>query len=373
MKPHDNDFVKMALELAEKGRGWTSPNPMVGAVVVKDGATVGAGFHRAAGKAHAEVEAIDDAGAKAAGATLYVTLEPCNHYGRTPPCTEKIIAAGIRRVVVAMEDPNPHVAGGGCARLRDEGIRVDVGICQKEAERQNEAFIKYVLKGRPFTVVKCAATLDGRLATRTGDSKWITGARARQYVHRLRHAIDGILVGIGTVRADDPSLTARPGSDFGPAKDPTRFILDTRLSISASARVLHLDSQSETYIICGHPAPENRRQLLEKEGARVLQMPVSDQGIDLVPLMDRLGQMGITSLLIEGGGRVAGSALRQGIVDRVVFFYGPKIYGGDDGVSMCRGKGPARLADAVSIRNIRVQRFDDDIMIEGDVVQSVRR
>ena len=360
----------MALELAEKGRGWTSPNPMVGAVVVKAGRSVGAGFHRAAGKPHAEVEAIDNAGPEAKDATLYVTLEPCNHHGKTPPCTERILAAGIRRVVVAMEDPNPHVAGGGCARLSAEGVAVETGVCRDEAQRLNEAFVKHVVTGRPFTVVKSAATLDGRLATRTGDSKWITGNKARGFVHRLRHNLDAILVGIGTIAADDPSLTARPGNAFGPARDPVRFILDTRLSISGSARVLHLDSQSETYIICGHSAPESRRRALEKEGVRVIPMPLGGQGIALSPLMDRIGQMGMASLLIEGGGRVTGSAFREGIVDRVYLFYGPKIYGGEDGVAMCRGKGPEKLADAVAIRNIRVHRFDDDVMIEGDVQKS---
>jgi len=359
--------MKLALELAERGRGWTSPNPMVGAVVVKDGQIVGRGFHRAAGKPHAEVEAIEDAGLAAEGATLYVTLEPCNHYGKTPPCTEKILSAGIRRVVAAMADPNPGVAGGGADRLKTAGVQVEIGLCRDEARRQNEAFIKYVLRRRPFTAVKCAATLDGRLATRTGDSKWITGEKSRAFVHRLRHAVDAILVGIGTVKADDPSLTARPGADFGPSRDPVRLILDSRLSISASAKVLHLDSPSETYIVCRVSAPGDRRKALENTGAHILEMPDVDGRIALNPLMETLGAMGITSLLIEGGGRVVGSAFREGIVDRVYFFYGPTVYGGDDGVAVCRGTGPARLKDAVSIRHIRVHRFDDDVMIEGDV------
>lgn len=357
--------MKMALALAEKGRGWTSPNPMVGAVVVQQNTVVGRGFHEAAGRPHAEVNAVEDAGAHARGATLYVTLEPCNHFGRTPPCTEKILAAGISRVVVAMEDPNRSVAGGGNDRLAREGVRVDVGICRDDALRQNEAFVKHVTCGRPFTVVKCAATLDGRIATRTGDSKWITGEASRNHVHRLRHAADGIMVGIGTVTADDPSLTARPADS--PAKDPERFILDTRLSISTSARVLRLDSIAGTHIICGDSAPRGQRQKLEAAGAKILEAPESEQGIALDPVMDMLGEMGIQSLIIEGGGRVIGSAFRERIVDRVCFFYGPKILGGDDGKPICGGTGPARLADAVSIRNIRVHRFEDDVMVEGDV------
>ncbi len=372
METKDVDFMKVALELAEKGRGWTSPNPMVGAVVVRDGEVIGRGFHRAAGRDHAEVEAIDDAGPLARGATLYVTLEPCNHFGKTPPCTEKILAAGIRRVVAAMADPNPEVAGGGAKRLQQEGVAVEIGLCAGEALRQNEAFVKYVATRRPFTAVKCAATLDGHLATRTGDSKWITGKSARSYVHRLRHAMDGILVGIGTVAADDPSLTARPDAAFGPAKDPVRFVLDSRLSISPSAGVLRLDSESETYIICGASAPEDRRRALEKAGARIIEAPLSDHGIALDPLMERLGAMGITSLLIEGGGRIVASAFREKIVDRIYFFYGPKVLGGNDGIPVCRGPGPDRLADAISICNVRVHRFDDDVLIEGDVQRQER-
>lgn len=365
MQTADIEYMKMALALAEKGRGWTSPNPMVGAVVVREHTVVGQGFHEAAGRPHAEVNAIEDAGARAQGATLYVTLEPCNHFGRTPPCTEKILAAGISRVVVAMADPNPSVAGGGNDRLIRAGVRVETGICREGALRQNEAFVKHVTCGRPFTTAKCAATLDGRIATRTGESKWITGEASRNYVHRLRHAADGIMVGIGTVTADDPSLTARLAGS--PAKDPQRFILDTRLSISSSAKVLSLDSIAETHIICGALAPRDRRRKLEAAGARILEAAESDQGIALDPLMEILGKMGIQNLIIEGGGRVLGSAFREGIIDRVCFFYGPKILAGEDGKPICGGRGPERLADAVSIRNIRIHRFEDDVMIEGDV------
>ena len=257
------------------------------------------------------------------------------------------------------------MAGGGNDRLARKGVRVDIGICREEALRQNEAFVKHVTWGRPFTVVKCAATLDGRIATRTGDSKWITGEASRNYVHQLRHAADGIMVGIGTVTADDPSLTARPADS--PAKDPERFILDTSLSISTSARVLRLDSIAGTHIICGASAPAAQRRKLEAAGANILVAPESEHGIALDPLMDTLGKMGIQRLIIEGGGRVIGSAFREGVVDQVCFFFGPKILGGDDGKPICAGKGPARLADAVSICNIRVHRFEDDVMVEGDV------
>ena len=201
--------MQMALDLAKKGEGFTSPNPMVGAVIVKDRKVVGKGYHKAAGEAHAEVNAINDAGALAKNATLYVTLEPCNHTGRTPPCTEKVVASGIRRVVAAMNDPNPGVKGGGLDYLKSRGISITVGVCEKQAKRLNEVFIKYALTKRPFTIVKCAATLDGRIATKTGDSRWVTGEESRQFVHQLRHAVDAIMVGINTVEKDNPSLTTR--------------------------------------------------------------------------------------------------------------------------------------------------------------------
>jgi diaminohydroxyphosphoribosylaminopyrimidine deaminase/5-amino-6-(5-phosphoribosylamino)uracil reductase len=224
----DESYMKLALELAEKGYGWTAPNPMVGAVVVKDGQVVGRGYHQRVGGPHAEVNAIDDAGSRAGGATIYVTLEPCNHFGRTPPCTRKILDAGIRRVVVAMADPNPAVTGGGIATLRDRGVAVTTGVCEKEARTLNEGFITWVTTGRPFVIVKCATTLDGRIATRTGDSRWVTGPASRQFVHRIRHGVDGIMVGVETVKKDDPSLTTRLDGNTG--SDPTRIILDTHLS-----------------------------------------------------------------------------------------------------------------------------------------------
>ncbi len=232
---NDRYFMKMALDLAVKGIGYTSPNPMVGAVVVKDGRLVGSGYHEMVGGPHAEVNAIDAAGEHAKGATLYVSLEPCNHTGRTPPCTEKILQAGIKRVVVAMHDPNTEVVGGGAKFLEQQGIQITTGVCQQQARKINEAFIKFIRTRRPFVIVKCASTLDGRIAARGGDAKWVTGDKARQFVHRLRHEVDGILIGINTVRKDDPSLTTRLPDNDG--KDPVRIILDTHLTISPQAKV----------------------------------------------------------------------------------------------------------------------------------------
>ena len=355
-------FMKKALALAKRGQGYTSPNPMVGAVIVKDGEVKGKGYHQAVGQAHAEVNAIENAGFQAKGATLYVNLEPCNHTGRTPPCTRKILEAGIKRVVVAMEDPNT-IAGGGCVFLKQRGIEVLTGICENEAKRLNEAFIKYVNTKSPFVIIKCAATLDGRIATRTGDSRWVTGEKARRYVHRLRHAVDAILVGIGTIHADDPNLTARLGSKKG--VDPVRIVLDTHLSISPDARILKLNSNSDTILITGSTVSEDKKKKVVKKGVRQIVQPVKDGQIDLKPLMVQLGSMGITSLLIEGGSRVIASAFRSGIVDKALFFYAPKILGGDDGIPICRGAGPQRMKDCIRLKDIRVRRFDDDVMVEG--------
>jgi diaminohydroxyphosphoribosylaminopyrimidine deaminase / 5-amino-6-(5-phosphoribosylamino)uracil reductase len=360
----DEGFMNAALDLAEKGAGFVSPNPMVGAVVVKDGRIVGSGYHRAVGTAHAEVNALDDAGEEAVGATLYVTLEPCNHTGRTPPCTEKILKTGVKKVVVAMLDPNPNVKGGGNDRLRAEGVAVVTGVCEARARKLNESFIKYICTRRPFVILKSAATLDGRIATRTGDARWVTGPASRAFVHEIRHAVDGILVGIGTVRADDPRLTTRLEGRTG--RDPIRIILDSRLSISETAKVLRLESDSDTIIITGPSAPIDKKERLQQlKGVRVMEAPLKDGKIDLRRLMERLGALGITSLLVEGGGRVMASALSEGIGDKIVLFYAPKLLGGDDGIPICSGPGPEKMADCVTVQDIEVRRFGDDILIEG--------
>ncbi len=356
-------FMKKAIELADKGRGYTSPNPIVGAVVVKDGNIVGRGYHQYVGGAHAEVNAIEDAGSLAKDSTLYVTLEPCNHTGRTPPCTKKILDAGIKRVVVAMDDPNTDVTGGGIEYLKQHGVDVLTGICENDAKRQNEIFLKYVKTKLPFVLVKCAATLDGRIATRTGEAKWVTGEESRKYVHRLRHEFDAIMVGIDTVVKDNPSLTTRLGD--GKGLDPVRVILDTKLTISEEARVLRLDSDSATLIICGDAVPLDRKERIEGLGARVVKSPIKDGLIDLGSLMEQLGAMDITSLLIEGGSRVIAESFASGIVNKIAFFYAPKILGGDDGVPVCKGPGPAMMEECIKVRDMNVKRFGEDVLIEG--------
>ncbi len=362
----DTFFMKMALDLAEKGRGFTSPNPMVGAVVVKNGKVVGRGYHEAAGKAHAEINAIDDAKKNAKGAVLYVTLEPCNHFGKTPPCTDKILESGIKRVVAAIKDPNPDVKGGGAGYLRSKGVEVDFGVCESEAKRQNEVFIKYVKQKRPFVIVKCASTLDGRIATKTGDSKWVTSEESRQFVHRLRHFSDAVMVGIDTVKRDDPQLTAR--IDGFKSLDPARVILDSRLSISEDAIVLQQHSDSDTIIVTSDSGSDTARlqkkRRLETKGIKFIESPTRGNLIDLEPLMDILGSMGISSLLIEGGSRVISSAFSAGIVDKIFFFFAPKILGGD-GVPICSGPGPALMSGCIQVKEIGIKKFGNDILIEG--------
>ncbi|MBU3947768.1 MAG: bifunctional diaminohydroxyphosphoribosylaminopyrimidine deaminase/5-amino-6-(5-phosphoribosylamino)uracil reductase RibD [Proteobacteria bacterium] len=359
-------YMKMAIDLAENGRGFTSPNPMVGAVVVKDGKVVGKGYHEAVGKAHAEVNAIDDAKKDSFGATLYVTLEPCNHFGKTPPCTKKIIESGIKRVVAAIKDPNPDVKGNGAEFLINNGIEVTFGVCKKEAEKQNEIFIKYTKTKRPFVIVKCASTLDGKIATKTGDSKWVTGEESRQFVHRLRHYTDAIMVGIDTVKRDNPELTTRINGMNG--LNPVRIILDSRLSISEDALVLNQNIESDTIVVMSDLAPDKavlqKKLRLEEKGVKIIESPTENNLINLDILMDTLGLMGITSLLVEGGSRVIASAFLHKIVDKIFFFYAPKILGGD-GVSICRGPGPALMKDCLSVKEVSIQKFGDDILIEG--------
>ena len=354
--------MKMALELAEQGRGWTSPNPMVGAVIVKEGTVIGKGFHQTAGGPHAEINALNDAGGKAEGATLYVSLEPCNHTGRTPPCTEAIAESGIKRVVAGMRDPNPGVTGGGLGFLESQGVEVSVGICEDACRRINEAFIKYATTSCPFVILKCATTLDGCIATRGGDSKWITNSLSRQFVHEIRHAVDAIMVGIGTVLKDDPQLTTRLEGREG--KDPVRIVLDTNLSIPEKARMLHLSSDSGILLVCGNSAPLEKRKKLEESGVRFLTLEDEEGRIDLTALVEELGKMGITSLLIEGGSRINGSSLRAGIVDKVYMFYAPKICGGE-GIPICGGPGVELMEQSMSLEDVTVHRFADDVMIEG--------
>ena len=358
----DRLHMKKVLELAVKARGRTSPNPLVGACVVKDGEIVGSGYHRAAGTPHAEIHALREAGEQARGATLYVNLEPCCHHGRTGPCTEAVIQAGIARVVAAMADPNPLVAGKGMGVLQAAGIDVTPGVLEDEARELNEVFIKYITTGLPFVVAKAAVSLDGKIATRTGKSKWITGEAARAYGHCLRDWYDAILVGIGTVLADDPALTTRlPG---GGGRDPVRVIVDSQARTPAGARVLTQSSGAGALIATTAGAPPARVELLRQAGARVLVAGAGPR-VDLPGLLKMLVQEGITSVLIEGGAGIHGSALTEGIVDKAVWFISPKIIGGRDAPGAVGGEGVNDPSEAAELERLKISRLGPDLCVEG--------
>lgn len=358
----DQSYMKLALKLAARARGRTSPNPMVGAVVVKDGNIVGRGFHHKAGTPHAEIHALREAGPEARGATIYVTLEPCCHYGRTGPCSEAVIQAGIARAVVAMADPNPLVAGKGLKRLEEVGISVTLGVMEEEARQLNEVFLKYIATRLPYVVAKAAVSLDGKIATRSGKSKWITGPEARAYGHRLRDRYDAILVGIGTILADDPALTARLKGGRG--RDPVRVVLDSRGRTPPEAKVLNQQSGAPTIIAVTKEAPLERIEGLRKAGAEVLVVSEGPR-VDLLELMKILGMREITSVLIEGGASVHGSALEAGIVDKAAWFIAPKIIGGTGAPGPVGGLGVDDPAEAVELERVKIKRLGTDFCLEG--------
>jgi diaminohydroxyphosphoribosylaminopyrimidine deaminase/5-amino-6-(5-phosphoribosylamino)uracil reductase len=355
----DVEYMRRALELAERGRGRTSPNPMVGCVVVRDGKVLGEGFHEKAGEPHAEVNAIKAAGEDIAGATLYVTLEPCSHHGRTAPCVDYILKHRPGRVVVAMHDPNPKVSGEGIFRLRDAGIPVEVGLLEDEARKLNEAFLVYVTERRPFVIAKCAMTLDGKIATRTGDSRWVTGEEARRWVHRLRNEVDAILVGSRTVTMDNPSLTTRLPD--GKIKDPVRVILDADEYLTPTAKVFQVESSAPTWVVL----PEDRHFEGATEVIKIRRR--RNGGIDMHELMYELGRREIMSVLIEGGGTTHATAFEAGLVDKVMFFVAPKIVGGRDAVTAVEGEGVEKLADAIRLERMTARPVGEDILIEAYV------
>lgn len=321
----DREAMRLALELAEKGRGTTSPNPLVGAVILdKDGELVGSGFHRRAGEPHAEVLALEQAGERARGGTLYVTLEPCCHQGRTPPCTEAIIRHGLERVAVAILDPNPLVDGKGVRRLRENGVRVEVGLCKARAKKQNEVFLKYITSKLPFVTLKVAMTLDGKVATRTGRSRWITSQPARKVVHRLRGEHDAVMVGIGTVLADDPLLTVRLTS----GKNPTRIIVDSRLRLPLSSRLVATAREVPTLVLTGELKDPKSAMTLEERGLEVVPVASGHDRVSLQRALQVLGHRGITSILLEGGPTLAAAFLEEGAIDKFLFFVAPKLLGG---------------------------------------------
>jgi diaminohydroxyphosphoribosylaminopyrimidine deaminase/5-amino-6-(5-phosphoribosylamino)uracil reductase len=362
LKSIDEQYMRIALRLAAKARGRTSPNPMVGAVVVKNGKVIASGYHRKAGEPHAEAIALRKAGKFAKGAMLYVTLEPCSHMDkRTPPCTPLVMQSGVKRVVIAMIDPNPRVSGGGIKALRKAGIEVVAGVLEEEARRLNEAFIKHITTGLPFVTLKLAQTLDGKIATSSGESKWITGEKAREEGHKLRDSNDAILVGINTVLRDDPSLTARiPGG-----RDPVRVIVDSHLRIPLNAKVLARKSSAKTIVATLSDARKSKIKKLQDTGAEVLAVKSSHGRVDLRDLMKKLGKQDIMSVVIEGGAEINAAALKAGLVDKVVMFLAPLLMTGTNSLCSIGGSSPAKLSQALKLRNMSAKFIGKDLMVEG--------
>jgi diaminohydroxyphosphoribosylaminopyrimidine deaminase / 5-amino-6-(5-phosphoribosylamino)uracil reductase len=360
----DEIFMKDAVGLAVRGRGRTSPNPMVGAVVVKDDEIVGAGYHEYVGGPHAEVNALAGARGKTSDATLYVTLEPCNHQGRTPPCTHAIIRSGVSRVVIGVADPNPHVGGGGADYLRKRGMRVDMGILEDECRLLNQVFLKHVKTGLPYVTLKVAATLDGRIATRTGESRWISNERSRRFVQELRFAADGVLVGISTALADDPQLTVRIRKK-PPRRQPIRIVLDSQLRLPLASHLVQTARDVPVWVACAENAPRERESLLEAAGVVVLRLPAEDGRVDLRSLLKECGGRQLTSLLVEGGGRVLGAFLDQQLADSCYFFYAPKVLGDAEAIPMVQGGPRLAMTDALQVHDLRVKRFGEDVMLSG--------
>lgn len=358
-------FMQRALDLAQRAKGRTSPNPLVGAVIVKDGKIIGEGYHKKAGTPHAEIHALNAAGEAAKGATLYTNLEPCCHWGRTPPCTEALIQAGIAQVYVADVDPNPSVAGKGVQQLQNADINVHVGVCRQEASDLNEVHRKYIQTGKPFVILKTAMSLDGKIATASGESQWITSEASRRRGHEVRDAVDAILVGRGTVVRDNPALTTRLQNKEG--QDATRIVLDSQGRTRVGARIFNPDSEAGIIVAVTSEAPSENIDALEKAGAEVLTVPAAHGNqVCFRRLMEILGKREITSVLIEGGSEINASALAAGVVDKVMCFIAPKLIGGQEAPGPIGGVGIHSLTEAVNLQRMSVTPIPErDILIEG--------
>lgn len=360
----DEQLMWKALKLAIKGRGRTSPNPMVGAIIAKGRKIVGEGWHKKAGEPHAEILALQAAKEEARDATLYINLEPCCHHGKTPPCVDKIIKSGISRVIIAMPDPNPQVSGRGIQLLKDAGIKTEVGLLQEEAQQLNEAFLKYITTGLPFVILKLALSMDGKIATKTGDSKWITSEISRNYVHRLRDQVDASCVGIGTILRDNSRLTTRLKGRRG--RDPIRIVIDSLLKIPLKANVFVEKSNAHTIVVTTGKAFFKRRKDIEAAGGKILTVgTIESNKVNLFEMAQELGKAGIMSMMIEGGAEIAASALQAGIVDKIIFFMAPKIVGGKTAPGPIGGPGIGLISDAIQLHHVKSRRFGEDILIEA--------
>lgn len=357
-------MMSEALRLARRGEGQVSPNPLVGAVIVNNGEIVGRGYHRRAGEPHAEIMALRRAGPKARGATMYLNLEPCCHQGRTPPCADAIIQSGISRVVASVQDPNPLVNGAGFKRLRSAGVAVAKGSLEEKAKELNEVFFTYITRGRPFMIAKVAMSLDGKMATATGESKWITTQMSRHFSYKLRRTVDAIMVGVNTVLADDPELLRRPNR---PALNRpfTRVVVDTNLRTPPWAKIMRSARTNPVLFLCGSQPSTRRRQALEKRGATVVPVTERDGRVDLVEGVRELARREITSVVLEGGAEVLGSAFDNRLVDKVVFFIAPKIIGGVRAISPVGGKGARMMSEAIPVVGTRWIRVGQDVIVSG--------
>lgn len=362
VRQEDIEYMRRAMELAERGVGFTNPNPMVGAVIVKGGKVIGEGWHERCGEWHAERNAFKNCTVPAEGATMYVTLEPCCHYGKTPPCTEAIIEHGIARVVVGMEDPNPLVAGKGIALLREAGIEVVCGVEEEALREQNRVFLKYISTKLPWVAMKTAMTLDGKIATRTGDSKWITGAEARAYVHELRHRFMAIVVGIGTAVADDPLLNCR--IEGRGVRQPIRVVVDSNARLSLDSQLVNTAGEYRTIVAHTRFAPEESVKALREAGVEMLLCKEKEGLVDVRNLLELLGQSGIDSILLEGGGSLNYTFLAEGLADELYAFIAPKIVGGMNAKTPVEGAGMEKMADAINLELENVLNIGHDVLLK---------
>jgi diaminohydroxyphosphoribosylaminopyrimidine deaminase/5-amino-6-(5-phosphoribosylamino)uracil reductase len=369
-RSQDRHYMLTALRLAAKGRGTTSPNPMVGAVVVNRGKIVGQGYHLLPGLPHAEAAALRQAGVQARGGTLYVTLEPCCHLKkRTAPCVPAIVRSGVRRVVIAQCDPNPFVNGRGVAALRRAGRSVTLGVARREAEALNQAYSHWVKTKRPYVILKAGMTLDGQIATSSGEAKWITSKSSRREAHQLRSAVDAVLVGVGTVLSDDPSLTARVGPSLNrfAKKQPLRVVVDTRLRTPLNAKILRRADGARTLIATTDAAPTARRRALQRHGVEVVTVPRLDGRVSLPALVRELGKRGVASLLVEGGAEINAAMLKAKVVQQVRLYMAPSLLGGIDAKGIIGGRSPGRLAAALKLKHVRTRSLGGDIVVEGEL------
>lgn len=359
----DEIFMHRAMELALLAQGRTSPNPMVGAVIVKDGKVVGEGYHHRAGSPHAEINALGAAGDAALDATMYVTLEPCSHFGKTPPCANALVKAGIKRVVAAVMDPNPLVRGCGLQILNEASIETTVGVCEQQARRINEFFFKYITTGMPFVTLKMAMTLDGKIATTNGDSKWISNEESRRYVHELRNIYDAVLVGIGTVLKDDPRLNTR--LEHRDTQNPLRVIIDGGLDLPLDSQIVQSAGSQPTILFCAEGTSTNKVGLLADQGIKVITVEGEPKQLSLHNVLKILGRMNICSVLVEGGGEINGYLIENKLVDKVHWFIAPKIAGGRLAPSPVGGNGVEQMSGACTVANLELQKFGEDILITG--------